>query len=68
MRKRVLSAVQISTGFSNHMTFAQRVENVITYAVVGLIDWVAFHRCVVLPCDCSIVKCSVCFLIAGLPF
>lgn len=27
------------------MTFAQRVENVITYAVIGLIDWVAFHRC-----------------------
>ena len=37
-------AAQVSTGFSSHMSFAQRVENVITYAVVGLIDWVAFHR------------------------
>jgi hypothetical protein len=26
------------------MTFAQRVENVVTYAVASLIDWVAFHR------------------------
>ena len=47
---RMLSAVQISTGFSSQMSFAQRVENVITYVVVGLIDWVAFHRCVALPC------------------
>ncbi len=36
---------QVGTGFPSAMSFAQRVENVITYAVASLIDWVAFHRC-----------------------
>ena len=48
--EKAMCAVQVSTGFSSHMSFAQRVENVITYAVVGLIDWLAFHRCRTPPC------------------
>ena len=40
-----LWVAQVGTGFSSHMSFRQRVENVLTYATVGLIDWVAFHRC-----------------------
>ncbi|CAK0754688.1 hypothetical protein CVIRNUC_002317 [Coccomyxa viridis] len=40
---------QVGTGFSSHMSFRERVENVITYAAVGLIDWVAFHRRIYLP-------------------
>ena len=48
--EKTVCAVQVSTGFSSHMSFAQRVQNVITYAVVGLIDWLAFHRCSTPPC------------------
>ena len=48
-----VSVAQVGTGFSSHMSFRERVENVITYAAVGLIDWVAFHRCFL--CDVALL-------------
>ena len=35
---------QVGTGLPSPMGFAQRVQNVVTYAAVSLIDYFAFHR------------------------
>ena len=41
---------QVGTGLPSPMSFAHRVQNVVTYAAVSLIDYFAFHRWACLGC------------------